>query len=94
MPDLPGQAAAARRAGKRFWITELQAEPEERKSLLQLDPATAQSISPRLLLENAKLARRSGAERIYLWGAEWWYARAQRGDHGLWYTARRLIAGG
>lgn len=94
VPDLPGQAAAARRAGKQLWITELQAEPEERKSLLQLDPATAQSISPRLLRENAALARRSGAERAYLWGAEWWYARHLQGDDGLWNTARRLIAGG
>lgn len=94
VPDLPGQAAAARRAGKRLWITELQAEPEERRSLLQLDPATAQSISPRLLLANATLARRSGAERAYLWGAEWWYARHLRGDNGLWDAARRLIAGG
>ncbi|HEY7293387.1 MAG TPA: beta-galactosidase, partial [Dehalococcoidia bacterium] len=93
VPNLPGQAAAARRAGKRLWITELQAEPEERKSLLALDPATAQSISPRLLLENAALARRSGAERAYLWGAEWWYARHLQGDDGLWNAARRLIAG-
>lgn len=91
-PNLPGQAAAARRAGKQFWITELQGEPEERKSLLQLNPATAQSISPRLLLDNAALARRSGASRAYLWGAEWWYFRHARGDDALWNTARGLLA--
>jgi len=92
VPNLPGQAAAARRAGKRLWITELQAEPEERQSLLQLDPAVAQSISPRLLLDNAALARRSGAERAYLWGAEWWYARHLKGDDGLWNAARLLLS--
>jgi len=92
-PNLPGQAAAARQAQKRLWITELQAEPEERRSLIALDPAAAHSISPRLLAQNAALARRSGAERVYLWGAEWWYRLHMQGDDGLWQEARALVRG-
>lgn len=93
VPDLPGQAASARRAQKQLWITELQAEPEERRSLTALDAATAHSISPRLLAQNAALARRSGAARVYLWGAEWWYRLHTHGDDGLWQEARALMRG-
>jgi hypothetical protein len=92
-PNLPGQAAAARRAGKRLWVTELQAEPEERQSLVGLDSAQARSFSASLLRENVSLAQRSGADRAYLWGAEWWYAH--RGDgsrQDVWESARQLFA--
>lgn len=92
-PNLPGQAAAARRAGKQLWITELQAEPEEKRSLLTLDAATAKSITPRMLQANVELARRSGANRVYLWGAEWWYHQHSRGLPGdLWPAAAALFA--
>jgi len=94
VPDLPGQAAAARRAGKQFWITEMQAEPEEQRSLLTLDPRQARSISPRLLRDNWDLARRSGATRVYFWGAEWWYHERGTGTRqDLWSTAAAIFAG-
>jgi hypothetical protein len=88
VPDLPGQATAARRAGKQLWITELQAEPEEKQGLSHALTAEARSMSPRLLLSNLELARRSGATRVYLWGAEWWFhERGTGGAHDLWATA-------
>ena len=96
VPALPQQAALARRQGKQLWITELQAEPEERRSLKELEepqPNAIGSISPRLLQENVAMARRSGARRIYLWGAEWWYAtRGRDARTDLWEEARRLFA--
>jgi hypothetical protein len=91
VPNLPGQASAARTAGKQLWITELQAEPEERRSLVSLDPAEARSISPHLLRGNLDLARRSGATRVYFWGAEWWYHEHAAGRDGLWDAARHLF---
>jgi hypothetical protein len=92
VPDLPGQAASARRAGKQFWITELQAEPEERLALTELRPDQVHSISPRILRENLTLARRSGASRVYLWGAEWWYAERTAGPRvDLWDVAREIF---
>lgn len=92
VPNLPGQARAAKREGKQLWITELQAEPEERRGLIDLDPSQVRSISPRLLAANVALARRSGATRVYLWGAEWWYAVRGEGAHvDLWHEAKQLF---
>jgi hypothetical protein len=95
-PDLPGQARAARRAGKQVWIAELQAEPFEAPEVdvRRISTAEAASFSPRWLEENARLARRSGATRAYLWGVEWWaYLRDVRGEPELWEAARALFSG-
>ncbi len=93
VPDLPSQSAAARAPGKDLWITELQAEPEERNSLTALELRAAKSMSPRILASNVKLARRSGAARVYLWGAEWWYAiRGRDPNMDMWREAKRLFA--
>lgn len=93
VPDLPSQSAAARARGKQLWITELQAEPEERGSLLHLALSGAKSMSPREMESNVRLARRSGASRIYLWGAEWWYAiRGRDPKMDMWAEAKRLFA--
>ncbi len=93
VPDLPSQAAAARIHGKELWITELQAEPEERSSLNAVELGSAKSMSPRVLESNVRLARRSGASRVYLWGAEWWYATRGRDPKlDMWQAAKRLFA--
>ncbi len=93
-PDLPGQARAAARRGKELWIGELQAEPYEQATR---DPRTLpahelRSFSVRWLERNVELARRSGATRVYFWGAEWWaYLRERRGDASLWEAARAYV---
>lgn len=92
-PNLPGQARYAERLGKEVWITELQAEPFEKHGVdPRREPLTKlRSISPRLLRENLRLARRSGATRVYLWGVEWWlYARNTRNEPDLWQIGRTL----
>jgi len=94
VPDLPGQARATKAKGKQFWITELQAEPEERRSLTDLDLGQVRSISPAILDWNVAIARRSGATRVYLWGAEWWYAiRGKNQRLDMWSAAKRLFQG-
>jgi hypothetical protein len=95
-PNLPGQAKAAHAAGKTLWIAELQAEPYEQPTVdvRRIPTHAAASFSPRWFRENIKLARRSGATRVYLWGVEWWYyLRDTRGEPELWETARALLAG-
>jgi hypothetical protein len=92
-PPLGRYAATARRHGKGFWITELQAEPWERQDVHALTPAAIGSISPERIRRNLDLVRRAGADRIYLWGAEWWRFTADRdGDTRYWDLARRLFA--
>lgn len=94
-PDLPGQAEAARKAGKSLWIAELQAEPYEQPTVdvRRIPTSAAASFSPRWFRDNVTLARRSGASRVYLWGVEWWaYLRDARGDPALWDEAKALMA--
>ncbi len=96
-PNLPGQAREAQRRGKQLWITELQAEPYEKYTVdIRREPTSAlRSFSLRWLRDNVTLARRSGADRVYLWGVEWWlYLREQRGDSSLWDAGRPLFGGG
>lgn len=93
-PRLAAQAAVARRLGKSLWITELQAEPWERFDLLTTPPGLTGSISPQQLRENLRLAAAARAERIYLWGAEWWLWMARRHNDGRYLAlAQSIIAG-
>jgi hypothetical protein len=93
-PALRRQAAVARRLGKEFWVTELQAEPWENGDILTMDSSAIGSISPERIRSNLELARRTTAARIYLWGAEWWcYMADRRGDGRYLEVARKLYGG-
>jgi hypothetical protein len=94
-PPLRRQARLAHELGREFWITELQAEPWERGDVHGLTPARVGSVSPRRIESNLRLVRAAGADRIYLWGAEWWRFTADRdGDTRYWDLANRLFNGG
>jgi hypothetical protein len=93
-PDLPGQVREAKRSGRALWIGELQAEPYEhpRVDVRTIPTAEARSFSQRRFRDNMRLAERSGATRVYLWGVEWWaYLRLVRGEPGLWELARETL---
>ena len=88
------QARTARKAGKEFWVTELQAEPwTDHDSRLITPDSPSANLSPQKLRQNVIYARKSGAERIYLWGSEWWLYQSERfGDDGWLESARESIA--
>jgi hypothetical protein len=91
-PPLRNLAAFLRRHRRRFWITELQAEPWESHDVKSAPPSAIGSISPDRLQANLRLAERVGTTRVYLWGAEWWrYAAERSGDPRYWILARRLF---
>ncbi len=90
-PGLLLQSALARRTGKRFWITELQAEPWEPEPIPVLRPDEIGSISPERMQSNLALVSRTRPERVYFWGAEWWRYLLGRGDDRYWSVARRLF---
>ncbi len=92
-PPLRQIAATALSARRRLWITELQAEPWERTDVQSLGPEQIGSVSPARVQRNLRLVTRAGAERVYLWGAEWWrYSAECHGDRGYWDLARGLFA--
>ena len=94
-PNLPGQARAAQRQGKALWISELQAEPFEAPwvNIRGSKNCRFPSISPALLRQNLELADRSGAQRVYLWGSEWWYyCLTAHHDAELWQVAQQALA--
>jgi hypothetical protein len=94
-PDLPEQEKDAVRQGKALWIDELQAEPFEAPwvDIRKAETCTFPSMSPDRLQTNLTLADRSGAERAYLWGAEWWYfCRTHLGDNAMWNAVSQALA--
>jgi hypothetical protein len=44
-------------------------------------------------VKNVEYARRTGATRIYLWGAEWWLYQLERFGDGRWLEAVRGVVG-
>ena len=89
MPNYAYQARLARGMGKQFWVTELQGEPwTEVDSRLITPENPSDNLSPEGLKANVRYARRTGAERIYLWGAEWWLYQ-QALDDMSWLNAVR-----
>ncbi|MBK9610030.1 beta-galactosidase [Candidatus Amarobacter glycogenicus] len=88
MPNYAHQARQARASGKQFWVTELQAEPwtdEDSRLLSPTNPSA--NLAPRQLTENIIYARKTGAGRIYLWGAEWWLYQAEQFGDTRWLGA-------
>ena len=57
------------------------------------DPAD--DMTPQNFERNVEYARRTGATRVYLWGAEWWLLQEQKYGDSAWMTlARQAIAHG
>jgi len=72
-----------------FWITELQAEPWEKDEKVYLN-ANPKSINPQQLLYNLKEAKALGADRILLWGFEYWLFKKLKGDDGYYAKIKEL----
>lgn len=67
----------AREQGKRFWVTEAQAEPWEARRETHADPLTvAPADIPTLVSELSSL----DVETVLLWGSEYWLWREHHGD--------------
>jgi len=94
-PNYAARARETREAGKRFWITELKAEPWANPDIRLYSPSNpARDLTPAKLLQSVDYARRSGASRVYLWGAEWWLMQSDiYGDDTYLRLARQIITG-
>lgn len=92
-PNYPERARKARAIGKQYWLTELQAEPWADPDVRLITPTNpTKDLTPAHLRKNLDYGRRTGATRIYLWGAEWWlFQRDRYGDSRYWDIARAAI---
>jgi hypothetical protein len=63
--------------GKRFWVTEAQAEPWEASSETRANPL---SVSPQAIQPLMSDLAASNVELVLLWGCEYWLWRRQQGD--------------
>jgi hypothetical protein len=88
------QGRLAHAAGKEFWITELQAEPWTDHDARLISPQhPSPNLSPAKLRTNIGYGRRAGADRLYLWGAEWWLFEQERYGDSRWIdTVRAAVA--
>jgi hypothetical protein len=93
-PNYPDHARETRGEGKRYWLTEMQAEPWADPDVRLYGPRNLPpDFPPPNLAKNLQYARRSGASRVYLWGAEWWlYERAHQGDGRYWEIAQAALS--
>ena len=88
------QGRLAHQAGKQFWITELQAEPWTDSDARLISPQhPSPNLSPAKLRQNIDYGRRAGADRLYLWGAEWWLFQEERDGDSRWIDTVRAAVG-
>ncbi|MGE3074601.1 MAG: beta-galactosidase [Dehalococcoidia bacterium] len=88
MPNYAYQARKAHEEGKQFWIAELQGEPwTDTDSRLISPEHPSANLSPKSFAENITYARKTGADRVYLWGAEWWLYEWEFFSDGRWLDA-------
>jgi len=76
---------------KKIYGVELQAEPWFATDVL-LTPITRQKelMNADILLDNIRYAQKSGFERHYLWGVEWWYwMKEKNNDSSLLDVAKK-----
>ncbi|HVC30472.1 MAG TPA: hypothetical protein VND24_04735 [Steroidobacteraceae bacterium] len=85
-------ALAAALQAKPVWITGLQTEPSHAAQGSQPQPAAGRARAIDVMQSQIYLARRSGAARIYLRGAEAWLLRLQRGEQESWDLARGFMS--
>lgn len=91
-PNFAAQAREAQAAGDEYWITELQAEPWVIGDPRLLSPERpSANLDLGKLRRNIEYGRRTGAERVYLWGAEWWLMQAERHGDRSWLDEGRAI---
>ncbi|MCK9519013.1 MAG: beta-galactosidase [Dehalococcoidia bacterium] len=94
-PNYAAHRKEAHERGREYWITELQAEPWADFDMHLISPGRpSPNLSPEKLRKSVEYARRTGADRAYLWGAEWWLFQRERYGDATWMDlGARLLAG-
>ncbi|MFH1712559.1 MAG: hypothetical protein ABH846_04995 [Patescibacteria group bacterium] len=73
-------------------ISEMQAEPWITDEMLTWSSGKKYELfNQQDLRDNVEFARRTGINKIYFWGVEWWYYLKTQGDDRLWETGKEII---
>lgn len=87
------ERATAERLGKRFWISELQAEPWPPRHMSEtpIEEANLTMNPEEFKSKFALLKKLGGAERVYLWGVEWWYRELLSGRPEMFELGKTIM---
>jgi len=79
--------------GKKVWNSELQLEPWAPRALKDTPDSEADfTMNIEKFRDMVSFAKAVPNERVYAWGAEWWYWRKNaKGDDRFWEEARALF---
>jgi hypothetical protein len=94
--NLAMERTITEKAGRRFWVSEFQAEAWGRTPLNQISSQEArETMTPAILTQNLNLLKeKGGAERVYLWGVEWWHKERLEGREEMWEAGKSLLKEG
>ena len=71
---------------------ELQAEPWFNGTVYSVPwEEQAKLMNPQIFYDNIKYAARTGMERQYFWGVEWWYWAKTHGHKEMWDAAKEFF---
>lgn len=74
----------------KIFVSELQAEPWGRKTLLDTPiKDQAKSFDYKQFEKNIAFSKDLGFPRVYMWGVEWWYWKKTHGDASFWELAKK-----
>lgn len=92
--NFQAERVTAERLGKRFWISEFQAEPWPPGPMRETSVEEANlTMSPTELKSKLFLLKKlGGAERVYFWGVEWWYKELLSGRPEMFELGKAIMS--
>lgn len=79
--------------GKKVICIELQAEPWTREPLMDAPlQEQAKSMNLSMFKEDVEFAKKTGMDKFYFWGVEWWYwMKEKQNQPEIWNEARTIF---
>jgi len=79
--------------GKDVMCIELQAEPWASRTFYDVPLAEqAKTMNPDIFRQNIEYAKKTGLDKFYFWGVEWWYwMKTTQNSPEIWNEAKKLF---
>lgn len=80
---------------KEVIVAEFQAEPWGPRLVYDISLGEQEkTMNPKLFQEYIEYAKKTGLDRFYLWGGEWWFWMKKQGYPEMWEEARKVFGSG